>query len=194
MSKDKIVEELFEASQAIGQSYDEAYEYRREDSMSKQDETKFISQDEFDELMTRAKSSPNLVKTEAELKAIEKSLDAVFGKNRTTTTTTYKVGTKFDAGKIPLNLLPTPAIEEIAKVLEFGAKKYDAYNWAKGMAWSRLIASALRHLFAWSRGEDKDPETGLSHLAHVGCCVLFLLQYELSSLGTDDRYKEFVKK
>jgi len=105
-----------------------------------------------------------------------------------------KEGTKFDGDKIPLHLLPTPALEEIAKVLDFGQKKYDSWNWAKGMKWTRLIGACMRHLFAWARGESIDPETGLSHLAHLGCCVLFLLQYELSNLGEDDRYKSFIKR
>ena len=100
-------------------------------------------------------------------------------------------GAKHDQGKIPLELLPTQAIEEIAKVLQMGREKYSAWNWAQGFKWSRLVGAALRHLFAWMRGEDKDRESGLSHLAHAGCCILFLLQHEISNLGEDDRYKEF---
>ena len=103
-------------------------------------------------------------------------------------------GTKFDSGKIPLELLPTQALEEIAKVLDFGQKKYQSWNWAKGFKWSRLIGAAMRHLFLWKEGEDKDKESKLSHLAHLGCCVLFLLQHEISDLGKDDRYKGFIKK
>lgn len=95
---------------------------------------------------------------------------------------------KYDKDKVPLELLAPTALTEIAKVLQFGAKKYSAHNWRKGMNWSRLLGAALRHLFAYIRGEDKDPETGLSHLAHLGCCVMFLLEYQLLGLGTDDRY------
>lgn len=98
-------------------------------------------------------------------------------------------GIKHDSDKPALALLPFRATEEVAKVLAFGAKKYDAWNWKKGFAWSRLIGAALRHLFAFARGEDKDAETGLSHLAHAACCVLFLLEHELESLGSDDRWK-----
>lgn len=106
---------------------------------------------------------------------------------------TMKDAVKHDANKIPVELLPSQALEEIAKVLAFGAKKYDSWNWAKGFKWTRLIGAAIRHLYAFQRGEDKDPESGLSHLAHAGCCVLFLLQHELSKLGQDDRFKEFTK-
>ncbi len=100
-----------------------------------------------------------------------------------------RIAKKFDDEKVRMDLLPANALTEIAKVLTFGARKYDAWNWAKGMAWSRLIGAALRHLFAWARGEDTDPETGLSHLAHLGCCVVFLLEYEHGGLGVDDRYR-----
>lgn len=101
---------------------------------------------------------------------------------------------KFDAGKAPLELLPAPALEAIAEVLAFGALKYHSWNWARGFAWSRLIGAALRHLFAFARGEDRDPESGLSHLAHAGCCILFLITHERCKLGTDDRHKLEVAK
>lgn len=99
-------------------------------------------------------------------------------------------GVKHDQGKVPLHLLPTEALREVAKVLAFGAQKYDPWNWKKGMDWSRLHGAALRHLFAWAEGEEGDPETGLSHLAHAACCVLFLLTYEVLDLGTDDRWRK----
>jgi len=98
-------------------------------------------------------------------------------------------GIKHDQDKIRLELLPMESLEEIAKVLTFGAKKYDAWNWAKGLSYSRLIGASLRHIFAWSRGQNKDPETGLSHLAHAGCCILFLLYMEKFKPAMDDRHK-----
>lgn len=97
---------------------------------------------------------------------------------------------KFDTGKATFDLLPMEALSEIQRVLDFGAQKYAAWNWAKGMAWLRLWNACLRHLFAWARGEDTDPESGLPHLAHAGCCILFLLAYERMRLGTDDRRKQ----
>lgn len=102
-----------------------------------------------------------------------------------------KVAIKNDAGKAPFELLPTAALTEICKVLEFGKKKYAADNWRDhgGFAWRRLIGAGLRHLFAFAGGEDNDPETGFSHIAHLGCCVLFLLEHILKGLGNDDRFK-----
>jgi len=98
-------------------------------------------------------------------------------------------GKKYDEGKPDLSLLPSQALIEITRVLEHGRDKYGAYNWAKGMNWTRLISAAMRHLFAFKDGEDVDSETGRSHLAHLACCAIFLLEYKLRGVGIDDRYK-----
>ena len=96
---------------------------------------------------------------------------------------------KFDTDKLPLNLLSTEAMNQTAAVLKFGAQKYAEHNWRKGFAWSRPLAAAMRHLTAFNDGEDKDPESGLSHLAHAACCIMFLLEFEKTHPELDDRYK-----
>jgi Domain of unknown function (DUF5664) len=93
------------------------------------------------------------------------------------------------ATKPRLELVPWAAVTEIAEVLTFGAKKYDANNWCRGARWGRYFAALCRHVFAWWRGEDKDQETGLSHLAHAGCCLVFLMEYQRNNWGEDDRFK-----
>ena len=93
------------------------------------------------------------------------------------------------AAKPRLELVPFDVIEEIAEVLTFGAEKYEANNWARGARWGRYFAALLRHLFAWWRGEDLDPETGKSHLAHAGCCLFFLMAYQRHGWGEDDRFR-----
>lgn len=99
------------------------------------------------------------------------------------------VAIKHDGDKPRLDLLPPEALIEIAHVLTHGADKYGAYNWRKGMNWSRLFAAALRHMFAWQMGETHDSETQRSHLAHACCCLMFLMVYEKLSMGVDDRVK-----
>lgn len=96
-------------------------------------------------------------------------------------------GLKYDTDKPRMELLPAYSLEEIARVLSFGAKKYESWNWSRGIAYSRLLGAALRHLYSFARGEDKDPESGLSHLAHAGCCVLFLLWMDKHRGDLDDR-------
>lgn len=83
-------------------------------------------------------------------------------------------GTKYDQEKPRMDLLDADALEGLAKVLTFGANKYAAHNWRKGVSNSRLIAALMRHLFAISRGEEIDPESGLPHIDHLGCCWMFL--------------------
>ncbi len=71
------------------------------------------------------------------------------------------VGTKHDGKKPRWSLLPAGTVQQIIAVLEFGAAKYTENNW--------------RHVHAWRDGEKNDPERGLHHLAHAGCCLLFML-------------------
>jgi hypothetical protein len=96
---------------------------------------------------------------------------------------------KFDQDKLPLHLLSTEAMNQTAAVLAFGAQKYAEHNWRKGFTWSRPLSAAMRHITAFNAGEDKDPESGLSHLAHAACCIMFLLEFEKTSKYLDDRYK-----
>lgn len=96
-------------------------------------------------------------------------------------------GYKLDENKLPWHLLPSDAAEEIVKVLEYGASKYSDRNWEGGMAWHRPFSALMRHMWAWWRREEADTETGLSHLAHAGCCILFLIAYEKRVIGKDDR-------
>jgi hypothetical protein len=101
----------------------------------------------------------------------------------------FDTALKFDQDKLPLNLLSTEAMNQTAAVLKFGAQKYAAHNWRAGFAWSRPLAAAMRHLTAFNDGEDRDPESGLSHLAHAACCIMFLLEFEKTHQHLDDRYK-----
>ena len=100
---------------------------------------------------------------------------------------------RFDEGKTDWNLVPWESVEQIAKVLQFGAKKYNSDNWrsGEGFDYTRVLNSLMRHIVAFQKGEDQDPESGLSHLAHAGCNVLFLLYYQeyQNRYKNDDRFK-----
>lgn len=97
-------------------------------------------------------------------------------------------GKKLDSGKPPMSLLDRHALEQIAMVLKFGAAKYERDNWRKGINYTRLTDAALRHIFAFIDGEDNDPESNLSHIAHAGCCILFLLRMIKDRRDLDDRH------
>ena len=88
-------------------------------------------------------------------------------------------GMKFDDGKRDFTLLPWDSVENIVEVLEFGAKKYSRDNWRYvDDAKHRYTKAALRHLIAYTKGEIDDPESGMPHLAHLGCCILFLMELD----------------
>ena len=122
-------------------------------------------------------------------------------------------GAKFDKGKPSLELLPPSYWEEVGSelsyalsdwyfyeerfpesiygydpvsVLEFGAKKYKAHNWHKGMRWGRLVGAFHRHVnfFDPQKGlwlprdlDEPDEESGMPHGQHAECCRMFLQEY-----------------
>lgn len=96
-------------------------------------------------------------------------------------------GRKDDNGKARYDLLPPELMEGVARVLTFGADKYGERNWEQGMRWGRPFAAMMRHMWAWWRGQGRDPETGMSHLWHAACCLAFLIAYEERQIGGDDR-------
>lgn len=98
-------------------------------------------------------------------------------------------GMKLDQDKTRLDLLPFRAVRAVGDVLTFGAKKYKDNNWRGGMKWGRLTGAALRHIFSFMCGEDYDPESGLHHLAHAACDILFVLEYVFTGTAEDDRFK-----
>lgn len=106
-----------------------------------------------------------------------------------------KGATKFDDGKARLDLIPTFPLFQLAEVLAYGAKKYTnqeasgEYNWTKGFVWSRTYAALLRHLFSWYSGKDIDKDSGLPHLSHALCNLVFLVEFSKTHKELDDRRK-----
>lgn len=96
---------------------------------------------------------------------------------------------KTDEGKPTFELLPIDLLAETNKVLQHGRNKYGLLNWQKkeNFKLSRCYNALLRHMFAWWRGEDNDPETGLSHLSHAMCNLLFLMYHFQNNKEADDR-------
>ena len=90
-------------------------------------------------------------------------------------------GMKFDKNKPDYSLLPFAAVDEVVKVLTYGAAKYDRFNWEKVEA-VRYQAATMRHFSTHMQGEKIDPESGISHLAHAICSLLYLLDFELKGM------------
>ncbi len=101
---------------------------------------------------------------------------------------TVNTGQKFDDEKIRMDLLPFEALEAVAEVLTFGAKKYADNNWQLvENAKSRYVAALLRHLSAYMQNEINDKESGFSHIAHMATNALFLV-------WLDERAKREIKQ
>lgn len=99
-------------------------------------------------------------------------------------------GLRYNQGKLRWSLVDFDALEDMVKVLEFGAEKYDDHNWKKGLNTTQVCESLMRHLTAYLRGEDKDPESGVSHIGHIQCNAMFLSYMEKFKKDFDDRYKD----
>lgn len=84
---------------------------------------------------------------------------------------------KFDTDKLRYDLIPPSAMKALAEVLTYGAKKYKPNNWRNGDK-DRYIAALYRHLEAWRAGEQKDEESGMTHLSHALTNVAFLLELD----------------
>lgn len=97
---------------------------------------------------------------------------------------------KYDGGKPRMELLSPWVIMEVAKVMTYGCVKYQEHNWRNGFNWTRPIGASLRHITAWLQNEDIDPESGLYHLAHAMCGIMFTLEHQLLEMGKDDRWKQ----
>lgn len=102
-------------------------------------------------------------------------------------------GARYNSNKPDLSLIPLCTLEDEARVWMYGKQKYAAWNWAKGMDWSIPLACALRHLSAWQRGEENDPESGLPHIAHAMCNLRMLTLYSKTYPEGDDRPKQWLQ-
>lgn len=92
--------------------------------------------------------------------------------------------------KCPMHLLSPTAMRETANALGSGAAKYGPRNYrAAGVNATTYVAAILRHITAWNDGEDNDPESGLSHIAHVSACCDILLDCAATGMLNDDRSK-----
>jgi hypothetical protein len=105
-------------------------------------------------------------------------------------TTVPAGGVKHDSDKRRVDLLPIDALEGVADILGHGAKKYGDRNWEGGLAWMRIVGAIMRHLFAFVRREDVDPDSGMLHVDHLACEALFLSAMARRRKDLDDRPKE----
>jgi hypothetical protein len=92
---------------------------------------------------------------------------------------------RFNEGKPQWSQVNFKALEPMVRVLEYGAQKYSRDNWKKGLPTLDVCDSLMRHLVAYMEGEDIDSESGLEHIGHMQCNLMFL------SYMMQNKQKEF---
>lgn len=126
-------------------------------------------------------------------------------------------GLKYDSDKPRMDLIPPEAEVEEARVWGYGARKYAAHNFRKGIFYSKIVGAAKRHINKIQSGEDWDIDSscagclegltedksapdpsknwscmthsGRKHWACVRCCMGMIAVMELEHPEMDDRYK-----
>lgn len=96
-------------------------------------------------------------------------------------------GLRYNNGKLMYDLIEPYQLEALAGVNTKGAEKYTKYNWCKGQAWSTMLASMKRHIAAFEKGEDYDPESGNLHMAHAAWNALAIVSFYRIYPQGDDR-------
>lgn len=99
-------------------------------------------------------------------------------------------GDRFNTGKPKWGLVSFAALKPMVDVLEFGANKYSSWNWTKGLSYTEVCESMLRHIHSFMSGEDNDKESKLSHTAHILCNAMFLSYMFLFKTNMDDRHND----
>lgn len=98
------------------------------------------------------------------------------------------LGLKHDVEKPSLAYIPKAALWAEGEAFKYGAKKYEAWNYRNGIALTRTLSAAIRHIVQFLDGENTDSESGVNHLG----CARANLGMALDTLENhpefDDRY------
>ena len=87
-----------------------------------------------------------------------------------------------------VSVIPTAALLHLGEVMKLGATKYGPFNWRETPVPAEVYAdAAMRHLLSWFDGEDRDPESGMSHLGHVMACAAIIIDAEENGMLDDNR-------
>ena len=92
------------------------------------------------------------------------------------------IGTKIDTTLVPFDFICA-----VAAGLNYGAKKYGARNWEKGLNLSDLLNSVDRHNRAIMNGEQMDHSSGLPHMVLLASSAAMLVSSMIRGIAVDDR-------
>lgn len=100
-----------------------------------------------------------------------------------------QLANRYNDGKVDFTyVLSAPkSLEGLARVYEFGAKKYARDNWKRGLSYLTLVASLMRHLLKFIGGENLDEESKLPHVSHILWNAQILAEMYYTRVDMDDR-------
>lgn len=98
-------------------------------------------------------------------------------------------GLKHDGEKPPLAYIPLAALFAEGEAFKYGAGKYAPFNYKNGIAVTRTLSAALRHIVQFLNGEDVDAESGVNHLGCARANLAMALDTLANHPQLDDRFK-----
>jgi len=103
---------------------------------------------------------------------------------------------KADAGKLPISLVPTQIIRDIAVVRRYGNMKYGSSDNWKTVEMKRYVDALLRHALEFvDNPESVDPESGIPHYKHMACNMAFICEMMAGRVPQKCRtYEEIVDR
>lgn len=101
---------------------------------------------------------------------------------------------KFDSLKDRFDLIPAKPLRDLAWLYTKGSVKYLDRNWEKGMKWSRVYASTMRHLNKFWQGYNLDGETRVKHVIAAAWGCFALAEYIDTHRELDDRPRRIKRR
>lgn len=96
--------------------------------------------------------------------------------------------TRLGMAKVPLALIPGPALVHMGEAFRDGAGKYGPANWRdEPVTTSTYVNAALRHILSYYDGETTAEDSGVHHLGHALGCLAIILDAEEQGTLNDDR-------
>jgi hypothetical protein len=91
--------------------------------------------------------------------------------------------------KVPtLSVIPSAALVHFGLAMVNGSKKYGRMNWREHPVQASIyLDAAMRHLMAWTDGEEDAEDSGVNHLGHAMACMGILLDAQEAGNLIDDR-------
>ena len=97
-----------------------------------------------------------------------------------------KIDLKTLVGKCHVQSFVPGFLWEIGQVMSHGDTKYAPGNWQGGKEHpEEYIGALMRHVLRYWAGVKYDPETGLHHLAHAACSLMFLWFFDNGNIIPD---------